>query len=96
MKKSGVIKILTSLKDGVKRQYRAEIRGIFGSYVTGRAKKTSDIDILVNFDAEADMFDLIDLSSFLEKKLKRKVDIVPQDALRKEIRESVLREAIYL
>jgi len=96
MKKNGILKMLGSLKESVRQRYKAEIRGVFGSYVKGEAKKASDIDILVNFEDEADLFDLIDLSLFLEKKLKRKVDIVPQASLREEIKETVLKEAIYL
>lgn len=96
MKKVGILRILGGLKESIRRQYKAEIRGVFGSYVRGEAKKSSDIDILVNFDEKADLFDLVDLSLFLEKKLKRKVDIVPQSSLREEIKENVLREAVYL
>ena len=96
MKKDEILKILISLKDSVRRQYKAEIKGIFGSYVKGEAKKGSDIDILVDFNEKADLFDLVALSLFLDRKLKRKVDIVPRESLRKEIRESVLREAVYI
>ncbi len=96
MKKDEILKILISLKDNIRRQYKAEIKGIFGSYVKGEAKKGSDIDILVDFDEKADLFDLVALSLFLDRKLKQKVDIVPRESLRKEIRESVLREAVYI
>ncbi len=96
MKKDEIIKILISLKDNIRRQYKAEIKGVFGSYVKGEAKKGSDIDILVDFNEKADLFDLVALSLFLDRKLKRKVDIVPRESLRKEIRESVLREAVYI
>ena len=96
MKKDGILKILISLKDNIRRQYKAEIKGIFGSYVKGEARKGSDIDILVDFNEEADLFDLVGLSLFLERKLKQKVDIVPRESLRKEIKENVLREAVYI
>lgn len=96
MKKNGILKILENLKESVRQQYKAEITGVFGSYIKGKAKKASDIDILVNFDEEADLFDLVNLSLFLEKKLKRKVDIVPQSSLREEIKEVILKEAVYL
>ncbi len=96
MKKDEIIKILISLKDNIRRQYKAEIKGVFGSYVKGEAKKGSDIDILVDFNEKADLFDLVALNLFLDRKLKRKVDIVPRESLRKEIRESVLREAVYI
>jgi predicted nucleotidyltransferase len=96
MRKSRILRILGSLKESIRQEYKAEITGIFGSYVKGNAGKGSDIDILVNFAPEADLFDLVDLSLFLEQKLKRKVDIVPQSSLREEIKGNVLKEAIYL
>lgn len=76
--------------------YKAEIKGIFGSYVTGKMKTSSDIDILVDFYKGADIFDLVGLSLFLEAKLKHKVDIVPQASLRREIKETVLKETFYI
>ena len=54
----------------------------------------SDIDILVDFEDEADLFDLTGLAIFLEEEFQRKVDIVPKQSLRYELRESVLKEAI--
>lgn len=96
MKKDEILKILGSLKGIVRQQYKAEISGIFGSYVKNKAKKNSDIDILVNFDDTADLFDLVDISLFLEKKLKHKVDIVPQSSIREEIKENILKEVVYI
>lgn len=96
MKRNRILKILEDLKESVLQRYKAEITGVFGSYIKGKAKKANDIDILVNFDEEADLFDLVNLSLFLEKKLKRKVDIVPQSSLREEIKQGILKEALYL
>lgn len=96
MKKDGILKTLESLKECVRKQYKAEIRGVFGSYVRGKAKRGSDIDILVDFYRGASLLDLVGLSSFLEKKLKRKVDIVPRSSIRKELKKEILKEAIFL
>jgi len=96
MKKDTMLKILEELKESVKQRYKAEIRGVFGSYVRGEAKRGSDIDILVDFYRGASLLDLVGLSSFLEKKLKRKVDIVPRSSIRKELKKEILKEAIFL
>lgn len=61
-----------------------------------KKKKRSDIDVLVNFERGADLFHFVGLSFFLAEKIGIKVDIVPYDAIRKEIKEHVLKEAIYL
>ncbi|MFH1440489.1 MAG: hypothetical protein ABIH18_00375 [Candidatus Omnitrophota bacterium] len=50
----------------------------------------------MSFDDTADLFDLVDISLFLEKKLKHKVDIVLQSSLRQEIKENILKEVVYI
>ena len=50
----------------------------------------------MEFDDEADLFDLIGLSLYLEEIFGRSVDIVPRDALRVELRDSVLRQVVVI
>ncbi len=88
---------LKSLDREVKERYKAEIIGIFGSYVHGRQSKKSDLDVLVKFYAGATLFDLVGLAIFLEEKLGiKKVDVVPYDAVREEIRDRIFKEMVYL
>ena len=94
--KDEIIEILNEVKDEVKIKYKAEIKGIFGSYARGDEKKTSDIDIIVDFEKGADLFDLVETSIFLEEKLSCKVDIIPRNSIRNEIKESILQESVYL
>ncbi len=85
---------LKALKPTILAHYKAREISLFGSFVRGEQKASSDIDLLVQFTDEADLFDLIGLSQFLEAELQQSVDVVPQHALRTELRESVLQEAI--
>jgi hypothetical protein len=87
---------LETVAGEVQRRYRAEILGIFGSYVRGEQRETSDLDVLVKFAPGATLFDLVGLADFLEERLGIRVDVVPVDALREEIRDQVFREAVYL
>lgn len=96
MKKNEIIGTLQELKSEIRRRYKAEIVGLFGSYVRGEQKEGSDVDILVRFNESATLFDFVGLSDFLEEKLQLKTDVVPVDAVREEIKEDVLKEAIYL
>lgn len=91
-----IINLLKDLKEQIRKDYKAEIVGVFGSYVRGEAHKGSDFDVLAKFERGADLFHFVGLSFFLEEKIGVKVDIVPYDAIRKEIKEYVLKEAIYL
>jgi len=87
-------KIIEKSKVEAAQKYKAEIIGIFGSYVRGEQKEESDIDILVRFGEDATLFDFVGLSLFLEEILGIKVDIVPQDTIRDEIREKIMNEVI--
>ena len=96
MKKEDIIKILKETKDDARQNYKAEIKGIFGSYARGEEKRDSDVDILVMFSEGATLFNFVGLADFLEEKLNVKVDLVPIDTVRTEIKRQVLNEAIYL
>ena len=87
---------IVEAKDEIRRRYRAEIKGIFGSYARGDFHADSDLDLLVDFDEGADLFDLVGLQQFLEEKLGYKVDLVSWRSLREELRTSVLDEMIIL
>lgn len=91
-----ILSVLKALKSEIRQRYKAEVKGIFGSYVRGEQKAGSDIDVLVEFDEGANLLDLTGLSLFLEGKLKCRVDIIPEDAIRKELRPVILREAAYI
>jgi hypothetical protein len=84
---------LKSLHDELKRFKVREI-GLFGSVVRGEQKQSSDLDVLVDFADDADLFDLVGLGLFLEEKIGRKVDVVPKRALRQELRDRVLKEVV--
>ena len=87
---------ITAEKDEIRRSYRAEIKGIFGSYARGDFHAGSDLDLLVDFDEGANLFDLVGLQQFLEEKLGCKVDLVSRRSLRAELRTSILNEMISL
>lgn len=87
---------LRKLKPRMRAQYKAKEIGLFGSFIRGEHSASSDIDVLVEFEEGADLFDLMGLALLLEEKLQRKVDVVPKSALRAELRESVLQEVVPL
>lgn len=88
--------ILKEHKEETLQKYRANIKGVFGSYARIEENKESDIDVLVEFKDNANLIDFVGLSLFLEEKLKCRVDVVPEDAIRKEIKPSILRETVYI
>lgn len=73
---------------GVKRS------AIFGSVARGEQKKTSDIDLLVEFRPGKSLLDLVYLRDELNEVLGRRVDIVTYSSLAPSIRDHILEEQI--
>jgi len=94
--KEEILRTLEQLKKEIKTRFKVKEIGVFGSVIRKEQRETSDIDILVDFEDGADIFDLVGLALFLEERFNQKVDVVPKEDLRKELRESVLKEVVYL
>jgi uncharacterized protein len=92
--RKAILRRLKNLKDDIKKRFKVQEIGIFGSAARDELKNSSDIDLLVNFEETADLFDLVAMGEFLERQLKRKVDIVTPHALRKEFKERVQKELL--
>ena len=95
LSKKEILTILTNLKIELKKRFKVKQLGLFGSYVSDEYNEISDIDILVDFDDGADLFNFIGLALFLEEKFKCRVDVVPKNALREELKDNVLKTVIY-
>ncbi len=79
---------LRRLKPELNRRFHVGRIGYFGSVSTGDQHAASDIDLLVEF-SEPIGWDFFTLEKFLEKELKRKVDVVTHAGVRRELAESV-------
>jgi uncharacterized protein len=69
---------------------------VFGSVARGEDDETSDIDLLVDLDPGADLFDLAALDTELTNLLGHPVDIVPARMLKPHIAPSALADAVQL
>ena len=69
----------------IKECYRVKSLGIFGSYVRKEAKKSSDLDILVEFDHAPSLLEFIRMEDELSEKLGIKVELVMKRALKTHI-----------
>ncbi|MDD4998107.1 MAG: nucleotidyltransferase family protein [Syntrophales bacterium] len=96
MEKKEVVDIIRSIKAEMESRYGVQRLGLFGSYVKERQRKKSDIDILVTFSRDIDLFDILDLREYLEGKLHSKVDLVMESALKPAIGKHILAEVEYV
>ncbi len=69
---------------------------LFGSIARGEADAESDVDVLVEFEpaAQIGLFEFSRLRHELSQLLGCDVDLVTPNALRKEMKEEILKEAI--
>jgi predicted nucleotidyltransferase len=89
---------LVEIKPFLREKYKVKEIGIFGSYVKGKQGKRSDIDILVDFeeDAQIGLLSFVALENFLSELLGVKVDLVMKNSLKPNIGKAILKEVIYL
>ena len=71
---------------------------VFGSIVRGEVRPGSDVDILVEFDPEAEigLFDFVRLKNALSDLLGMPVDLGTPDALHPALKDDILREALHV
>ncbi|HED00939.1 MAG TPA: nucleotidyltransferase [Proteobacteria bacterium] len=96
MVKKEIIKIIRNRKPELESRYGVQRLGLFGSYVREKQRKRSDIDILVTFNRDIDLFDFLDLREYLESQLSIKVDLVMESALKPAIGKRILSEVEYV
>jgi predicted nucleotidyltransferase len=81
---------------GIAARHGARNVRVFGSVARGDAGPDSDVDFLVEMDADRSLLDHVGLVQDLEDYLGRKVDVVSDRALHWFIRDRVLAEAVPL
>ncbi|MGD6851799.1 MAG: nucleotidyltransferase family protein [Candidatus Bathyarchaeia archaeon] len=74
---------LASHKDELKKNYKVNENGIFGSYVRNEQTQKSDVDVLVTFSETIDLLGV-------------KVDLVMKDGIKPRLKERILSEAVYV
>jgi uncharacterized protein len=88
--------ILSRHRDELREKYKITEIGIFGSYVRGEQKKRSDIDILVEIGEPVSLLRFVGIENYLSDLLKTKVDLIPKESIRPELKERILKEVVYL
>ncbi len=71
--------------------------GLFGSFVKGKQKKESDVDLLVEFMRGKKNFkNFIQLAYLLEDLLHRKVELITPESLSPYLKPHILKEIEYV
>lgn len=95
MSKEAILNIIREQKPYLKQKYHVSEIGLFGSYARNEEKKTSDIDILVDFPSGSlSLFGLVSLKNYLEDALGKKIDLVHKPMIRPNLRKNILNDFI--
>ena len=90
---------LRQLKDeilAIARKHNAGRVYVFGSCARKEETPASDVDLLVDFNQNATLFDQVDIQDEMHSLLNCKVDVVSRRGLHPYIKRRVLAEAVEL
>ncbi len=76
--------------------YGASNVRVFGSVARGEAARASDVDLLVDMDADRSLLDMGGLLMDFQDLLACKVDLTTENSLHWYIKDKVLQEAVAL
>jgi hypothetical protein len=93
--KKEILNKLKELKPTLYKDYSVKEIGLFGSFSDGSCTNESDIDLLVELEKPIG-WKYLSLEIFLEKIFNRKVDLVTKNALKKQIKETILNQVNYI
>ena len=88
--------LLRQHKVALMQQFAVSDIAIFGSLARDEASDTSDIEVLVQFDGPTTPENFFGLQFYLEDLFSCGIDLVADQALRKEFRAHVEQEAIHV
>lgn len=88
--------ILRQKKPILRERFKVKEIGIFGSFVRGEEKETSDLDILVELERPVGLIKFVGLQNYLSDELGEKVDLVTKSALKPRIKKNILSEVVYV
>lgn len=94
MKRQHILKILDAHRDEINSRFDVESLSLFGSVARDEATEVSDVDLLVTFENTPGIFGFLALKEYLENLLQCPVDLVTKSALKQQLREQVLKEAV--
>jgi predicted nucleotidyltransferase len=96
MQREQVIQILSQHMEEIRQKFDVQSLSLFGSVARGESRPDSDLDILVTYSQVPGLFKYLDLKEYLEDLFHQPVDLVTMKALKKQLRDEILGEAVHV
>lgn len=93
LRRDGILKTLRESHE-LLRTFGVARLSLFGSFARGEGRDDSDVDLLVEFNRPIGLFEFARLQRQLGELLGHRVDLVTPAALKPQLRERILHEAV--
>lgn len=93
--KDDILNRLRDLKPILYRDFAVKEIGLFGSFSDNTFNEDSDIDIIVELERPIG-WKFFSLAMYLEGIFKRKIDLVTKNALKEQIKDTILKQVNYV
>jgi len=93
--KNDILSRLKELKPTLHGEYAVKEIGLFGSFSDNTFNEESDIDIIVELERPIG-WKFFSLELYLESVFNRKIALVTKNALKEQIKDSILKQVIYV
>jgi len=95
LSKEEIVSKLSELKPFLYKEFSVKEIGLFGSFSDNTFTAQSDIDLLVELEKPIG-WKFFTLERYLESVFNKKVDLITKNALKKQIKESILQEVDFV
>lgn len=96
MTKAFILDFLSRHKQELQDKYGITTIGLFGSYARDEQSENSDIDIAVEIQSDNKFRSFFGLKHFIEDHLHHRIDLGIESTLKPIVKETVLRDVIYV
>ncbi len=86
-----IVQEITKKIEPVLRKHDVSFAGLFGSRARGEERSDSDVDILVRFNKQKGLFEMVALERDLSASLNLKIDVVTEGGLSPALKSEVMK-----
>jgi predicted nucleotidyltransferase len=93
--KNDILSRLKELKPTLHKDFSVKEIGLFGSFLDNTFTEESDIDIIVELEKPIG-WRFFSLELYLESVFNRKIDLVTKNAIKEQLKDSILNQVSYV
>ena len=96
MDRNSIITFLQAHKEEMAQLFGTTKIGLAGSYARNEAREDSDIDIIVEIKSANKFRSFFNLLYYLQDSLGEQIDLATESSLKPLVRESILKDVVYV